>query len=531
MNGIVPAFILLSALTVPSSAATVTLLPNGQGAGTDWNWVGGSANYTNWRTPDDEDTSYANGFSKNDSETVLMEDSSLAGTINSVTLYIRMREATATGYAFNRTLKSSAGTYTATGLVVTTAYVDYTLTRTTLSDGASPWTWAEVNSIEAGVATTPSNYSGDARVTSVYVVVDYTPNVPPSVTMDNDFAALSSGTVTANYKLIDANGDTCDLTNRASPETGTEYSTDGSTWYDAAMGTGGDGSTGLAASASPGTQHKYAWNSASDLPDTEDSTVYIRLAPYDSYIEGSWATSNAFAIDNKAPAVATTIALAATPVSGDASFQLDAAFTEGNPNTNIYAYNLNAAGYVTGAGDTNVADPSAHTFNVGLTGADKFAGIKCTHTDDMGNIGVTEDTAGVYVRPLVPQAPTAADATQTTANVTVNPNASEAGAGIYYVIKATCAAGVFYVKADGSLGVSPVWGNGWPSPVSVTGLSEDTQYWFAVAAGNPQDATPTEGENSASAYGSWSTITTLPPPPKNLELTGELDVSGLILGN
>ena len=507
-------------------AATVTINPNAAGTNSAWTWTGGSANYTNWLTADDEDTTYAVASNKNLVQTVNLQDTALSGVINSVTVHVRYREASAIEL-FDVVLKDSVGTYTSADKTGTASYAQYSEARTTRSNGTA-WTWADINALEAGVKSIASGgWGGAPRVTTLYAVVDYTPNVAPSVTLDNDFAALSSGTIRINYKMIDPNADTTNLTNNGALA-GVEWSSDGSTWgSDAAMGTGGDGSTGLTSAASPGTAHKFAWDSATDLAGVEDSTVYVRLAPNDGYVDGSWVVSSAFAVDNKAPVNSLAAHFETSPVSGGQA-QVDAAFTEGNPNTNIYAYDL-GAGYVTGAGDANVQDPSPLSFGAALTGADKFTAIKCTHTDDIGNATVSEVIADVYVRPLTPNAPSLANPGQTTAQVTMNNPAD--GAGMYYVIRATSTGGTSYVQTDGSLGGSPAWYAGWSTPVNVTGLTGSIEYWFSVAAGNPQAPTPSEGENSASPYGVSANISTLAPPPMNMTLDGGLTVEGLALGN
>ncbi len=125
-------------------------------------------------------------------------------------------------------------------------------------------------------------------------------NCLPSASFDNDFSSWSSGNATVNYKLIDPNSDASNISQTA--DSGMEYSADGSTYSDATQGTGGDGMTSLSSSASPGTSHSFAWASATDLPNTEDLTVYLRIRPNDGSENASdWATSSAFAIDNVAP--------------------------------------------------------------------------------------------------------------------------------------------------------------------------------------------------------------------------------------
>ncbi|PWB38715.1 MAG: hypothetical protein C3F02_02280 [Parcubacteria group bacterium] len=121
----------------------------------------------------------------------------------------------------------------------------------------------------------------------------------PSATLTNDFAEWDSANVTVNYKLIDADADTLNISQTGS--SGLEYSTDNSSWSDATSG-GGEGLTGLSSSASPGTSHTFVWDSATDLPTTEDASVYIRVRPNDGSANASaWTTSNAFGVDNVAP--------------------------------------------------------------------------------------------------------------------------------------------------------------------------------------------------------------------------------------
>ena len=46
--------------------------------------------------------------------------------------------------------------------------------------------------------------------------------------------------------------------------------------------------TGLTASATPGINHSFVWDSTSNLPNTEDSSVYLRIRPNGAT---AWATS------------------------------------------------------------------------------------------------------------------------------------------------------------------------------------------------------------------------------------------------
>ena len=125
-------------------------------------------------------------------------------------------------------------------------------------------------------------------------------NTAPSATITTP-GTWNAGNVTINYKIIDAESDTSNITQGAT--SGIEYSTDNSNWYDATKGTGGDDTTGLTSSPDPGTSHTFVWASATDLGTTQDSTVYIRVRPNDGTLDAAaWATSTAFGIDNVAPA-------------------------------------------------------------------------------------------------------------------------------------------------------------------------------------------------------------------------------------
>jgi len=124
----------------------------------------------------------------------------------------------------------------------------------------------------------------------------------PSATFDNDFSVWNAGNITANYNLIQTGGSTNTNISQTGLS-GIEYSTDNLTWHDATKGVGGDALTGLSSSASPGTDHSFVWDSTTDMPLTEDSTVYLRIRPNDGTSNAAdWVTSNTFGIDNIAPA-------------------------------------------------------------------------------------------------------------------------------------------------------------------------------------------------------------------------------------
>jgi len=103
-----------------------------------------------------------------------------------------------------------------------------------------------------------------------------------------------SGLVSVPYSLSDSFGTVATII--------VEYSTDGgTTFHPATGGPGGEGTTGLSCSPSPGTGHTYIWNSLADgvgLGGAANS-VEIRITPQNTST-GTQVTTSAFTIDNSA---------------------------------------------------------------------------------------------------------------------------------------------------------------------------------------------------------------------------------------
>lgn len=165
------------------------------------------------------------------------------------------------------------------------------------------------------------NSAGHAQIAQA--IADSLPK--PSAAFVNDFATWNGDNMAINYRLSQTGGSTnSNISQTAS--SGIEYSTDNLTWADATPGTGGDGLTGLSSTDSPGTLHTFVWNNAADIPNTEDSSVYLRIRPNDGNINASaWATSSVFGLYNAVPAnVAASlkeseITLTVNSFSGDTS--------------------------------------------------------------------------------------------------------------------------------------------------------------------------------------------------------------------
>lgn len=141
---------------------------------------------TNWgvNTTDDGDTSYVwSTASAYVTDLYQLDDVSLTGTINSVTIYVKAKaESSATTRAGARTVVSD-GTDVIYGTEVTLGdtYQLYSTPYTSKPfPGGGAWTWADINALQAGVALQRSKAPPSAipsRCTLVYVIVDYTPVV------------------------------------------------------------------------------------------------------------------------------------------------------------------------------------------------------------------------------------------------------------------------------------------------------------------------------------------------------------------
>lgn len=464
---------------------------------------------------------------KSDVFTVQTQDADSAAYSVGIATTINLSSTSTGSYSFD----DCSDTWSITSITITSGtcyssfyYKDNTVGTPTITAAESPsegWTDATQQVTISSANTAPT--------------VSF--NATPSQSTAGD------GKVTVNVEIDDADDDdTCKLK--------VEYSTDGSTWKDPTIESGTitadfgtpaldntatyqiGTSSGWILTSSGSNTITFVWLSATDEATTYDTTVYIKVTVHDGTENCTTPpTSSAFTVDNVAPTVPTAIHFEANPTSGDTTFQLDAAFTETNPNTNVYGYKLNTADYSLWDGDTNVADPTPKTITPAsaLDGDDYFDGTKCTHTDDYGNATTSEDYTVTYkyVIPLAPLAPTVDNPTVSTVDVTVNPNASEVTT-VKYAIHETSTGN--YVQApnasgNATLGVSAVWqvigisagqwGYGKTSgKVTVTGLSENTQYTFEVKATNPNDTGTT-----VSAYGTSASKYTLLDPPTDGELT------------
>jgi hypothetical protein len=189
----------LSLAKVYANPGTETLRPMGVGTTTQLSKYPSSQSY-NWECVDEEtadgDTTYVyhkdTGFGSSKYDTYAIQNHLIgSGTINGVTIYIRCR-ATGTMYApWAKTVVRTHNTnYYGSQNNLGTSYVNYNTQYTTNPYTGSAWTWDEVDAMETGVQLFVGAEQ-EARCTQVWVVVDYTPQVPEFPL--GEFAVLAIG--------------------------------------------------------------------------------------------------------------------------------------------------------------------------------------------------------------------------------------------------------------------------------------------------------------------------------------------------
>jgi hypothetical protein len=307
------------------------------------------------------------------------------------------------------------------------------------------------------------------------------------------------GMISVTFRVKDAEQDLITLQDF-------EYSDNGTDWYVPANGdasgclsagwANNSGSKYVSSTNWTGTAYSFTFDTkhgdvagVHSLSTANVTNFRIRFHAKDAIsVSTAYCISDNQILDNVAPVALAAANFVTAPVAGS-SITVHASFTESNPSTNTFYYNLNGSGYSTGtAGTINTATPANQAITVAINGGSYFSAIKCVETDKYGNSGTNESTTAMYVKPYTPLAPTVNGATPTTVNVTINPNASEA-AGLSYVIYETTTSQ--YVQADGSLGPTAIWQTmaTWGT-ITVTGLTSPvTTYGFKAGSRNSSDQT------------------------------------------
>ncbi|MEM3406759.1 MAG: hypothetical protein QXM07_03805, partial [Nitrososphaerota archaeon] len=163
--------------SVSASPATIILRPNGPGDSTQlyqFPSTGENWDKVNDTTPD-RDTTYvfANITNSGSLDLYALQDSPInIGTINSVTIYAYCRKEGGSPnlYIYIRT-HSNNFEYGPFGLAP--KYTLYSISYSNNPATNQPWTWDEINNLQAGIMLSDLEKKSEARCTQLYVVIDY----------------------------------------------------------------------------------------------------------------------------------------------------------------------------------------------------------------------------------------------------------------------------------------------------------------------------------------------------------------------
>lgn len=178
-----------------------------------------------------------------------------------------------------------------------------------------------------------------------------------------------------------------------------DYSTNGTDWH--AMteksGVGSSGISGLAFS-SFGAALMFAWDVNADLPNTEDSNVFVRLRSTDSTSNSNTAVSSAFVVDTAGPVVSNVTAVQ-TPATESVAISYDLSDSAGSNNiVELLISDDSGVSYDVAmpsvSGDTgsgvNAGAGKSITWDIGADFANRENGtmrIKIRSTDSFNNQG------------------------------------------------------------------------------------------------------------------------------------------------
>lgn len=190
-------------VTVDAKTSAVTtntsnLAPSAIGTYNSWTANGSSNKVTDVATQDN-DSNYISEATSNDAQTFTFANAGVpsGSTINSVTVtaYARTESGSPT-IKFRAEKGSGSGNRSdsPTNIATTGSYAAYSYQWTTNPFTGSAWTSTEVNNWTTDFGVVKTNTSGTARVTQLYVVVNYTPQSTLGVALSwNNGTSWTSG--------------------------------------------------------------------------------------------------------------------------------------------------------------------------------------------------------------------------------------------------------------------------------------------------------------------------------------------------
>ena len=274
------------------------------------------------------------------------------------------------------------------------------------------------------------------------------------------------------------------------------------------------------------------WDAGTDLPNTEDSSVFLRATPNDGTLNGSSATSSAFVLDTKDPTAPGNLTIANTSTTA-------VTFTYGTVSTddNFVDYRIF---YKEGSSGVTTSDTSFTSTTDSNLGSISFSSATTStisslslNTQYVANIwafdGFAHSTAAsseiaFYTLAAAPGTPTISSVGETSMSFTFagesNPTTT-----VHSIFDTNAG---LYVAADNDLDATTAifqTTSTWSTP-TISGLSLNTQYCFGTLARN--------GDNIETATTTAACAYTLAAGPGSVTtdiLSSKITVSWNVNGN
>jgi hypothetical protein len=374
------------------------------------------------------------------------------------------------------------------------------------------WVTKSLNGVEAYYVWIQTCDSG-CRFAAVDQVSfrEYVSNNAPTATALSP-TQTSATAVTVTSTIADADSDVTSLV--------VEYSTDNTTWTSSTLITATEASEGDGTTTSTGNiagidtdndgsiALTFTWNIEVDLPDTDDTTVYLRVVPNDGTVNGTTVTSDAFAVDTEDPTVPSALSVSSTSTTAvvltwPTTTSTDTNFSEYKVFYKVGSSDVSESDSAfTSSTDSNLGDASFNSVTTGTisglsVGVQYVANIWAY--DDYGASTSSVSEIIFYTLANVPVSGSTSGITTSDVIVSWGDNSNPSGTE-YYVEDASDASN----------------NSGWTTDTAYTftGLSAGTSYTFRVKAKNGDDISTSYLENitaTTESFGVGIPVATNPP--------------------
>jgi len=200
---------------VLASPDTLVLRPDGAGDSTELTPFPTAT--ANWDCVDDVTSDGVSTYVYSDSKQFGSDfynfaNTSQTGSIDSVTVWMKVQGTRAANNVAKTLIKTNGVVYEGKRQDVTTGYSDISTVYDENPQSNAPWTWDEINLLQAGCALKRAGPSDTTRCTQVWVVVDYTDEYTLTINIVGN-GSVAKSPDQATY----LDGDTVQLTATADP--------------------------------------------------------------------------------------------------------------------------------------------------------------------------------------------------------------------------------------------------------------------------------------------------------------------------